>query len=335
MKFLPLFPSIGCVICVMLFFSTASAQSSASATPAQQQAKPQAGDADFGLDAEPDDPVTATNTDPAKAEEAAWQMLETATQDTKPQSRIDALSALGTLSGNKKAEGLAIDALKDRDVDVRLASVAAMSNMQDLNTIPQLRIALDDPAPEVDFAAAVALWKMHDQTGINVLYEVLAGERKASSSLAASGMHEANKDLHSPATLAKIGARQGAYALLGPFGIGLDAARMMHKGSDVNSARVLTATLLSDDKSEATKQEFIGALQDKNYFVRSAAARSLGGFPGKDVTGALLTAFGDPKPSVRYMAAASYIRSLHPGPLPVKPAKPARRAKKNLPKRSQ
>lgn len=325
--------SIVCIVCATLFIFAAQAQSNPNGAQAQQQAKPQTEDGDFGIDSEPDEPVPATNTDPAKAEGAAWQMLETAMQGTKPQSRIDALGALGTLSGNKKAEGMVSDALKDHDVDVRLASVAAMSAMQDRNTIPELRVALDDPAPEVDFAAAVALWKMHDQTGINVLYGVLAGERKASASLAASGVHEANKDLHNPSTLAKIGARQGAYALLGPFGIGLDAARMMHKGSDANSARVLTATLLSDDKSEATKQEFIGALQDKNYFVRSAAARSLGGFSGKDVTDALLAAFGDPKPSVRYMAGASYIRSLHPEP-PPPPTKPVVKAKRKLSKKS-
>src|SRR5882724_6874998 len=105
MKLLLPFSSIACIVCAALFLLvTANAQNSPSATQAQPQNKPQAGDADFGLDAEPDDPVTAANTDPAKAEEAAWQMLETATQSTKPQSRIDALSALGTLSENKKAE---------------------------------------------------------------------------------------------------------------------------------------------------------------------------------------------------------------------------------------
>lgn len=194
--------------------------------------------------------------------------------------------------------------------------------MEDKNMIPVLRQALDDPAPEVNFAAAVSLWKMHDLSGINVLYGVLTGERKASDTLVKSEMHEANKDMHDPATLAKIGAKQGAYALLGPFGIGLDAARLMMKSNNANSARVLTVTLLSDDHSEETKKGFIAALGDKNYFVRAASARALGKFHGKDVTDALLAAFDDNKPSVRYMAAASYIRSSQPArSAPAKAAK--------------
>ena len=144
-----------------------------------------------------------------------------------------------------------------------------------------------------------------------------------------TGMHEANKDLHDPSALAKIGAEQGAYALLGPFGIGLSAARLMMKSNSGNSARLLTVNLLAQDHSDATKEEFIAALSDKDYFVRAASARSLGEFHGKDVTDAIATAFGDSKPSVRLMAAASYIRSSQP----VQPEKktPPKRTRTNPP----
>jgi HEAT repeat protein len=253
----------------------------------------------------------------------AWEMIETALKDTKPLMRIDALNALGTITGSKRAEDLLQSSLQDKDVDVRLAAIASVGTMDDQNMIPVLRQALDDPAPEVDFAAAVSLWKLHDPTGINVLYGVLTGERKASDNFLKSGEHEANKDIHDPKTLAKIGAKQGAYALLGPFGIGLDAARLMAKSNNANSARVLTATLLSEDHSDLTKQEFIAALQDKDYFVRAASARALGKFHGKDVIDALLPVFGDSKPTVRYMAAAAYIRSSQPGPKAAK--KPVRK----------
>lgn len=166
---------------------------------------------------------------------------------------------------------------------------------------------------------------MHDPSGINVLYGVLAGDRKTKGSLVQTEKREANKDLHDPATLARIGAMQGAYALLGPFGIGLDAARLMMKSNNANSARVLTVNLLAQDHSDATKAEFIAALSDKNYLVRAGSARALGEFHGKDVTDALAAAFDDSKPSVRFMAAASYIRSNEP----VAPEKktPRKRAK--------
>ena len=102
--------------------------------------------------------------------------------------------------------------------------------------------------------------------------------------------------------------------MLGPVGFGVDAFRMMHKGNNGNSPRVLAATLLADDKSEATMQQFVAALDDRDSFVRAAAARQLGDYRGKQVTDALQNVFADPKPSVRLMAAASYIRASRPAP---------------------
>ena len=293
-----------CLVCLAL---------SSFAQTSHPQQKPPA-DADAGVvgDAgeEPDQPLSepAVKMDAATATKTAWKMLEDGLKDPKEQVRIDALNALGTLRGMRQSEKLLQDSFKDTNVDVRVAAVAASSGTGDRNLIPALREALDDPAPEVDFAAAVSLWKLHDPSGTNVLYGVLAGEQRTQSSFIKSGEREANKDLHDPAALARIGAKQAAYALLGPFGIGLDAARLMVKSNHANSARVLTATLLAEDHSPETKKNFIAALGDKDYFVRAASARALGGFHGKDVDDALMNAFNDKKTAVRFMAAASYLR---------------------------
>jgi HEAT repeat protein len=298
------------LICCLSLGLTSLAQTG---TPKQQQTNDNGIVGDTGE--EPDQPAANPSSNVTSATEPiayCWQMLETGLKDSKEQIRIDALNAIGTLNGLKKAETILQDAIKDQNVDVRVAAVVAAGTMQDENMIPILRQALDDAAPEVGFAAAVSLWKMHDPSGVNILYGVLAGDRKTQGSVMQTGMRQANKDLHDPATLARIGAQQGAYALLGPFGIGLDAARLMMKSNSANSARLLTVTLLSQDHSEETKAEFIAALGDKNYFVRAASARALGAYHGKDVTDALLGVFDDSKPSVRFMAAASYIRSSQP-----------------------
>ena len=300
--------------------------------PKQQQPNDYGVVGDTGEEA--DQPVTHTTVgqSPADVQESAWKMLETGSKDTHEQVRIAALNALGTLTGVTRAETALEDAIKDQNVDVRVAAVVATGSMRDANLIPILRQSMDDPAPEVVFAAAVSLWKLHDPSGINILYDVLAGDRKTKGSLVTTGKREASKDLHDPATLAKIGAEQGAYALLGPFGIGLSAARLVMKSNNGNSARVLTVNLLSEDHSDATKAEFIAALADKDYFVRAGSARALGGFHGKDVTDALTGAFSDSKPSVRFMAAASYIRSSEPVP-PEQKAPEKRTKTKAAPKR--
>ncbi|MBT9331691.1 HEAT repeat domain-containing protein [Paracidobacterium acidisoli] len=331
------FRSLSLTVCLVLLPAAAwplafSAQTQ-QPQPADKssQAKPAATDEEGEADEPVATPPEELKRQPAEARAAAWKMLETGIDSPKPQPRIDALNALGTLGADRQAEHFITAAMQDKDVDVRIAAVAAMAATLNRRMIPQLRTALDDPRPEVEFAAAVTLWKMHDHTGIDLLYGVLTGERKAHSGFVTSELHEANKDMHSPSTLAEIGAEQGAYALLGPFGIGLDVARMMRKSSNGNSARVLTASLLSENHSATTERNFLDALRDKDYFVRLASARALGKFHSRQTSDALIDTFGDRKPSVRDMAAASYLLSAgpgkHPAAHPVHPAPAASVAK--------
>jgi HEAT repeat protein len=309
-------------VCVLLLAVVASLAESPQAAPASQSSAATAADTD-----EPDAPVTQASKGTAElGTTGAWQMLKDALADSKTQSRparLDAVAALGTLSEFEPAQKLLRDSAADPDRYLRFAAVAAMGASKAKIFIPDLRTALEDKAPEVSFAAAVGLWKMHDHTGENVLYGVLAGDRKVKQGVVGSGLHDADQDLHTPSKLAEIGAEQGAYALLGPVGFGVDAFRMTRKASDGNNARVLTATLLADDCSQATMQQFLDALGDRDYRVRAAAARELGAYQGKQVTDALQDAFSDRKPSVRLMAAASYIRASSPAP-----AKPRTRSKR-------
>ena len=240
----------------------------------------------------------------------AWDALETALKSDKTQDRISAVTALGTISRSKRAAEDVEMALSDHERDVRLAAVVAAGTLDTPLLLPALRKALDDSAPEVSFAASEVLWKMGDHSGEDILVEVITGERKSGPGFFRSGLHTANKDLHNPSTLAIIGAEQGAYALMGPFGIGLDAARLMVKsGNSANTARVTAVILLSRDKSASTNRELIAAMKDKDYFVRAAAARGVADFHNAETLDALLAAFDDPKPLVRDMAAAGYIRA--------------------------
>jgi HEAT repeat protein len=301
-----------CFLCLANGVTRAQMQQ---ATPPAQSAA----DANNGDGEEPDAPVVkASATEKGNVEsgtDTAWKMLNTALADSKTQARqarLDAVTSLGTLSDFAQAQKSLRNAAQDPDRYLRFAGVAAMGASKADLFIPDLKAALKDSAPEVSFAAAVGLWKMNDRSGESILFAVLAGERKVKQGAVGSGLHQADQDLHSPSKLAEIGAEQGAYALLGPVGFGVDALRMTHKGNNGNSPRVLTATLLAEDTSEATKQQFLDALGDRDSFVRAAAARELGDYRGKQVTDALQVAFDDPKPVVRLMAAASYIRVSQP-----------------------
>ena len=273
----------------------------------QLQPKPQPAAPD--TDATPRPAPASLHTTIAEGNKEAWTLLHDAATNGKPDMRIQALGALSALNGSVEARKLIAAGLQDNERDVRVAAVLAVQAMKDRRMFPALRKALDDSAPEVSFAAATTLWRMGDTSGRDVLYDVLDGDRKASTGLIGSSLHTANKDLHSPSTLAMLGAKQGAYALLGPFGIGLDALEYARKGTSGNTARVLAATLLADKRDTATRDQMIAALQDKDSFVRTAAAHALGDYRGKVVTDPLMDAFCDAKPSVRLVAAASYIRA--------------------------
>lgn len=298
------------IIAVLLEAPAVLAQNGAPASTGQTA--PAAADSDE----EPDQPV-AKPAHPVSVEaqtNAAWDMLQTALNDTKPKSepvRIDAITALGTLGDFPRAATWLRDAQKDQDRYIRLAAVAAMGSSKKAEFVPDLTRALTDNAPEVSFTAAVGLWKMNDRSGESILDAVLAGSRKASRGLATSEKHDADQDLHSPSKLAQIGAEQGAYALLGPFGIGFTALRMGRGQSGIHP-KVIAATLLAEDTSTASMQRFVDALDDPDPSVRTAAARALGDYHGAQAIDALSDPLYDSKPAVRLMAAASYIRAAQP-----------------------
>lgn len=69
-----------------------------------------------------DDDAPAT---PAKRREEAWRMLTQAAADKRPDTRIQALAALGTLP-EPRAHALIETALADPDLDTRTAAILAV-----------------------------------------------------------------------------------------------------------------------------------------------------------------------------------------------------------------
>ena len=70
-------------------------------------------------------------------------MLQNASQASKPRDHVSLLVALATMGGYKQAEDMLISAMKDDDVDIRLAAVASAGTTGDHALIPALRIAME------------------------------------------------------------------------------------------------------------------------------------------------------------------------------------------------
>ena len=236
-------------------------------------------------------------------------MLTGAVTDEKhEETRIQALAALGLMGGNPRSLGLIKEALTDKDIDIRVAAVLAAGQTKSPNVTTDLRRMLDDKEPAVDFVAAMTLWKMHDRSGEDILTAVADGDRKTTGSLLNGAGHSINKELHDPTAMAKYGATQGAYLLLGPFGIGLTAFEYLHKNGG-DSARVSAIEAIAQNHTAPIRAELISATTDKDLGVRAAACKALARYHESDVAPALAKVFDDLKPPVKLTAAAAYLIS--------------------------
>jgi HEAT repeat protein len=264
------------------------------------------------------------NATPEQRNAAAWKLLDDALADAKrPQTRIEALAALGLLS-SPRAETMITNAMKDPDVDVRTAAALAAGLTKDRNLTTPLRNLLDDKEPQVAFTAAITLWKMNDKSGEDVLMAVVNGDRKAGPDLIHGTEHSIYKELHDPAAMAKIGATEGATLLLGPFGFGVTAYEYIHKNGG-NPSRVSAIEAIAQERLEPVHKELVAALGDKDPAVRAAAAKALVEYRDKATSMAVYALLADPKLPVRLTSAGAYLRTTGvPGPAIVTPVHAAK-----------
>lgn len=252
-------------------------------------------------------PPTATT--PAQLKDKAWSLLSDAvTGDKHSETRIQALAALGLMGANSRSIGMIENAMQDKDVDIRVAAILAAGQTKAPKATTSIRQLLDDKEPAVDFVAALTLWKMHDRSGEDILTAVANGDRKTSARFMSGITHKMNKQLHDPAALARYGAEQGAYMLLGPFGIGLTAFEYLHtNGSD--AARISAIEAIAQNHTAPIRAELIEATTDKDFGVRTAACKALARYREPDAVKALASEFDDTKIPVRLNAAAAYLIS--------------------------
>jgi HEAT repeat protein len=279
-----------------------------SVSPKAQEAPPSNPDATLAGESDLPSGKLPEHTTAAQRIDSAWTMLTDAAADGKrPQTRIQALAALGMLR-TAHSEKLIEAAMQDSDVDVRTAAALAAGQSGDRNLTTPLRNLLDDKEPQVVFTAAMTLWKMNDRSGEDILMAVADGDRSTNPSMMHGAAHKIDKDLHQPGKLAKLGAIQGASMLLGPFGFGITAIQFMHQsGGDL--ARASAIQQLAEEHTELVHKELIEALGDKDPSVRAAAAQGLVDYRDRATQLAIYPLFVDPRTPVRLTAAAAYLRT--------------------------
>jgi len=217
--------------------------------------------------------------------------------------RSAGIRALGVLRDNRLGRELAENALNDTNPDVRVAAATALGQMHATESVPKLQHALDDHKIPVVMAAAHALQLLDDKASAYIVYyELLTGERKANDGLIAQQM----ETLRSPRELAKIGFSEGIGYV--PFaGMGWDAWRTIHK-KDPNPTRAVAATYLANDPDPHSAKALVKATSDKNWIVRVAAIEAIAKRGDASLLPKVAVRFTDKSEKERYNAAAAVIR---------------------------
>jgi HEAT repeat protein len=198
--------------------------------------------------------------------------------------------------------------LQDKDAEVRQAAISSLAEVKTKSATAALHKALEDPIPEVSFAAAKALWSRNDPVGRTALLAVLNGESKTSSNFLSKQKRDALRMMHTPRTTFLFALRQGVgFAPVPGLGEGIASMQGILTDSGI-SGRASAALLLAADKDPATLEALTDALYDNNASVRAAAVHSLSLRNDPSLKAKLEPLLRDDKEPVRLRAAAGYLR---------------------------
>jgi HEAT repeat protein len=236
------------------------------------------------------------------------EILQRALGAINPETRAHAVSALSLASGSGPLFDQLERMLQDKDVGVRQAVVASLADVKSEHATAALKKALEDPVPEVSFAAAKALWARHDPAGRDALLDILSKENKSSSSFFSKQKREALRMMYTPRTTLLFAAEQGiGFVPLPGMSEGFASMQGILASSGV-PGRASAALLLGADMDPATVDALRDALTDKNSAVRAAAVHSISLRNDPTLKKDLEPLLQDEKESVRLRAAAGYLR---------------------------
>jgi HEAT repeat protein len=225
-----------------------------------------------------------------------------------PLVRIDAINAVGMIGDYELVLSRLEQLLHDKNIRVRLAAVHALANLASPHSIEPLRHVLEDgKVPEVGFAAAKALEKLHDPAGTKALMEIYEGERKSSSSMIQKRKRQTTEQFYSvPSGLMFVVSRGVGYVPVPGVGEGFSAFTELIRDKGL-SDRAGVILIVGQSKDPETTDLLRSALQDKDWSVRAAAAQMIAHTARVELRDDLLPLFSDKNRKVHFRAAGAFL----------------------------
>ena len=163
--------------------------------------------------------------------------------------RRDAIEAL-TKIGSSAVDAL-IEALKDKNEDIRICATVTLGNIGDKRAVGPLIKTLDDEKRGIAREAAEALGKIGSKCATETLIKILRDETRS--------------DIHDAVAIA-----------LGKIGDKRAIRPLVHAAKTDKAVRGYAVRALGWFNNKCLIKLFIEALQDDDWLARSAAAESLG-----------------------------------------------------------
>ena len=240
--------------------------------------------------------------------QTAHNILDVGLFSHDPSTRVEAISATGMIGKSETVRKQIEGFLSDKDANVRIAATETLADLNMKASLPALENTLDnDEVPEVQFAAAKALYRMHDPKGKQALEDILSGKIKTKSSLLNKEKRRVISSFSSVhgASIFLLSTAGGLVPVPGA-GMGLGAVAHLLNDSAL-SPRAIALLLIARERSPENDELLRTSLGDKDWTVRATAALLIALTARRDMRNDLIPLLDDNNQKVRFRAAGAYL----------------------------
>jgi HEAT repeat protein len=237
--------------------------------------------------------------------EEAWTVLRAGASDKSNDQRVAAMRVLTLISGDAQAVRLAERALQDETPEVRAAAAITLGTLKSKTSIPRLTALLKDTDSEVVLSAASALASMGNESGFEVYYALVTGQRKSGAGLVAGEETQLNQVLSNPKDLASTAFVQGIGFV--PFGgLGYGVFKAFHdRGEKEAVVKAAAVKELAKDPDPRSAKALIAAAADQAWVIRASAYDALARRGDRSLVGDVAKGLKDENYIAKLAAAAA------------------------------
>jgi HEAT repeat protein len=238
----------------------------------------------------------------------AVEVLKLGAADHEPETRRQVALALSLSRTSAPVTSILETLVKDSDYLVRLATLDALGELGDRKLARLAEPALGDDVPEVMFAAARALHRLHDPAGKSMLLSIVEKEEKAQSNPMRVKFRNLLRRTKTPRSAFFLAVEQGSGFIPVP-GIGEGISAMSAMLNDEGfSPRATALLLLAADPSPDVRMAIEQAFLDEDWSMRATAVQLTVRPQNALWRNRLVPLIDDNSKKVRFRAAAVYLR---------------------------